>query len=109
MTRQTSNLILAFLYYAYLSTLLSSLLVCKLFEIRACVLFILNHTTKHFPGGSEVKASACNAGDLGSIPELGRFPGEENVYLLQYFGLENSMDYPCKKSDATERLSLSWQ
>ena len=31
-----------------------------------------------FPGGSEVKASACNAGDLGSIPGLGRSPGEEN-------------------------------
>ena len=30
-----------------------------------------------FPGGSEVKASACNAGDLGSIPGLQRFPGEE--------------------------------
>ena len=32
-----------------------------------------------FPGGSEVKASACNAGDLGSIPGSGRFPGEEMV------------------------------
>ena len=31
-----------------------------------------------FPGGSEVKASACNVGDLGSIPGLGRFPGEGN-------------------------------
>ena len=31
-----------------------------------------------FPGGSEGKASTCNVGDLGSIPGLGRFPGEEN-------------------------------
>ena len=38
-----------------------------------------------------IKKSACNAGDLGSIPELGRSPGEGNSYLLQYFGLENSI------------------
>jgi len=39
-----------------------------------------------------VKESACNVGDLGSIPELGRSPGEGKSYLLQYSGLENSMD-----------------
>ena len=44
-----------------------------------------------FPGGSDGKGSACNAGDLGSIPELGRYPGEGNQNL-QYSGLENSMD-----------------
>ena len=38
------------------------------------------------------KESTCNAGDLGSIPGLGRSPGEGNGYLLQYSGLENSMD-----------------
>ena len=37
--------------------------------------------------------SACNAGDLGSIPGLGRSPGEGKGYPLQYSGLENSMDY----------------
>ena len=37
-----------------------------------------------FPGGSEVKASACNVGDVGSIPELGRSPGEGNGNPLQY-------------------------
>ena len=47
---------------------------------------------KGFPGGSEVKASACNVGDLGSIPGLGRSPGEENGNPLQYSCLENSMD-----------------
>ena len=36
--------------------------------------------------------SACNAGDLGSIPGLGRSHGEEKGYLLQYSGVENSMD-----------------
>ena len=45
-----------------------------------------------FPGDSTGKESACNAGDLGSIPELGRSPGEGNDYPLQYSGLENSMD-----------------
>ena len=45
-----------------------------------------------FPGGSAGKESACNAGDLGSIPGLGRSPGEGHSYPLQYSGLENSMD-----------------
>ena len=44
-----------------------------------------------FPGGSEVKASACNAGDLGSIPESGRSPGEGNGNPLQYSCLGNPM------------------
>ena len=45
-----------------------------------------------FPCDSAGKKSTCNAGDLGSIPGLGRSPGEENGYPLQYSGLENSMD-----------------
>ena len=45
-----------------------------------------------FPGGSVVKKSACNAGDPGSIPGLGRSPGEGNSEPLQYSCLENSMD-----------------
>ena len=45
-----------------------------------------------FPNGSAGKESACNAGDLGSIPGLGRSPGEGKDYPLQYSGLENSMD-----------------
>ena len=45
-----------------------------------------------FPCGSAGKESACNAGDLSSIPGLGRSPGEEKGYPLQYSGLENSMD-----------------
>ena len=45
-----------------------------------------------FPGGSDGKKSACNAGDLGSILGLGRFPGEGNSHPLQYSGLENSLD-----------------
>ena len=45
-----------------------------------------------FSGGSESKESACNAGDLGSIPGLGRSPGEGNGNPFQYYCLENSMD-----------------
>ena len=47
---------------------------------------------ENFPGGSEVKASASNAGDRGSIPGSGRSPGEGNGNPLQYSCLENPMD-----------------
>ena len=56
------------------------------------------------PYGSSGKESACDWGDLGSIPGLGRSPGEGKGYPLQYSGLENSVG---KESDMTERLSLS--
>ena len=67
-----------------------------------------------FPGGAEIKASACNVGDLGSIPGSRRFPGEGNGNPLQYSCLENPMDGGrCglqstgrKESDTTERLTL---
>ena len=64
-----------------------------------------------FPGGSEVKGSACNVGDLGLIPGLGRSPGEWNGYPLQYSDLENSMDcspWGHKELGTTEQLSHSW-
>ena len=57
-----------------------------------------------FPGGSDGKESSCNVGDLGSIPGLGRSPGERDSYPLQYSGQENSMDH--KELDMTEQLSL---
>ena len=49
-------------------------------------------TSLGFPGGSDSKESAYNAGDLGSIPGSGRSPGEGNGYPLQYSCLENPMD-----------------
>ena len=54
-------------------------------------------------------APACNAGDVVSIPGLGRSPGEGKGYPLQSPGLENSMYSPwgCKESDTTHRFSLS--
>ena len=45
-----------------------------------------------FPDGSDSKESACNAGDLGSILQLGKSPGEMNGYPLQYSCLENPID-----------------
>ena len=53
-----------------------------------------------FPGRSACKESACNAGDLGSIPGLEISPGERKVYPLQYSGLENSMD--CIDNEVTK-------
>ena len=60
-----------------------------------------------FPCGSTGRESTCNAGDLGSIPGLGRSPGEGKGYPLQYSGLENYSPWDSKESDTTERLSLS--
>ena len=66
-----------------------------------------------FPDGSDGKESACNAGDPGSISELGRSPGEENGNPLQYSCLENSMDreawrasvHEVTESDMIEQLT----
>ena len=58
-----------------------------------------------FPYGSAGEESACNAGDLGSFPGLGRCPGEGKGYPLQYSGLENSADcivHGVAESDMTE-------
>ena len=63
-----------------------------------------------FPCGSAGKEFACDMGDLGLIPGLGRSPGEGKGYPLRYSGLENSMDCivhgVAKESDTTERLLL---
>ena len=79
------------------------------------------------PGCSEVKASAWNAGDPGSIPALGRSPGEGNGNPLQYSCLENPMEggawwatvhgvakagyspWGLEESDMTERLHFHFQ
>ena len=69
-----------------------------------------------FPGGSDGKETACNAGDLSSIPGLGRSPGGGHGNPLQYSCLKNphgqrSLEgyspWGCKESDTTERLSTA--
>ena len=56
-----------------------------------------------FPYSSDGKESACNAGDLGSIPGLGRSPGERNGNPLQYYCLDKSWD--SKESGMAEQLT----
>ena len=65
------------------------------------VLFKILTVTEGFPGASDGKESACNAGDLSSISGLGRSPGEGKGYPLQCSGLENH-----RESDTTEQLTL---
>ena len=60
-----------------------------------------------FPGGSESKESACNAGDLGSVPVLGRSPGEGKGYPLQCSCLGNSMDGGAWRA-TVHQVSESW-
>ena len=77
---------------------LSSIPLCVCLCVRVYIYYIFIHSVVNghldcFPCGSDVKEFACNAGDLGLIPELERSPGEGKGYPLQYSGLENSMDY----------------
>ena len=60
-----------------------------------------------FPDSSVGKESACNVGDAGSIPGLGRSAGERKVYSLQYSGLENSTDRGAWWAKV-HRVSKSW-
>ena len=60
-----------------------------------------------FPGGSEVKASAYNAGDLGSIPGSGRSPGEGHGNPLQYSCLENPEELGGLQSTGSQRQKSS--
>ena len=60
-----------------------------------------------FPGGSDGKESACNAGDGGLIPGQGRYPGEGNGNPLQYSSLENSKDRGTWKPTVSE-VAKEW-
>ena len=65
----------------------------KTLKVLLCLCYLLTYFLNFgFPGTSGGKESTCNAGDLGSIPGLGRTRAEGKGYPLQYSGLENSMD-----------------
>ena len=79
------------------------------------------HLHSNFPGGSDSQESACNTGDPGSIPGLGRSPGEGNSNPLQYSCLGNPKDrgdwllsgdphslWRHRRSDMTEQLALTY-
>ena len=64
------------------------MIISRSIHVAAISFFFM---VKGLPYGSAGKESTCNAGDLSSIPGLGRSPGEGKGYPLQYSGLENSM------------------
>ena len=70
--------------------------------------FHISVSQSGFPGDSNGKESACNAGDPGSIPRSGRSPGEENGYPLQYSCLENPMDSPRGRKES-QRVWHDWE
>ena len=96
-----------------------SLWVLKTCSVQILLLdisFYLSKEGKGFPGGSNGKESTCNAGDLSSIPGLGRSPGGGHGNPLQCFCLENPHEQRnltgcslrgCKESDMTEQLSTA--
>ena len=73
-----------------------------------CEDLILPTTNLGFPGGSAGKESACNAGDLGLIPGLGRSPGEGKGSPFQY-SMDCIVHGGHKESNTTEQLSLHSQ
>ena len=75
-------------YYVFLITVILVDVKWYLFVVSICTFLMTNG----FPGGSDSEKSACNAGDVGSIPELGRSPGEGNGTPLQYSCLKSPMD-----------------
>ena len=82
------------LYWCFSFWLTSLCIICIYFlKILTIICFHYLIESVGFPGGSNGKAPACSAGDLGSTPGLGRSPGEGNDNPLQYSCLENSMDW----------------
>ena len=72
--------------------LLQITLFCSFFLIIGWAIFHCIYGLQDFPGGSDGKVAVCNMGDPGSIPGLGRSPGEWNDNPLQYYCLENPTD-----------------
>ena len=78
--------------YLFTFSILKQTLFWKLYQVKSNLISNATYSFLSCLGCSDGKASACNAGDLGSIPGLKRSFGEGNGYQLQYSCLENSMD-----------------
>ena len=122
----SSLLYLVLIYEIFFSFSSISLLCIRFYFTSSCYLAVSSLSfyisvlwwfliSLGFSGGSDSKESAFSVEDPGWIPRLGRFPGEGNSYLLQYFCLENSMGREASvqlqihgvvESDMAERLSL---
>ena len=91
--------------------------VCEVVFLGSLFYFIGLYVYPYaFPGGSDSKESVCNVGDLGSVPGLGRSPGEGHANQLQYSCLQNSMGkgawwapvHGIAESNTTEQLTLAF-
>ena len=92
---QKQNWLQGSLIFSFWSDHNSGSLIPHWWQLRQCWFPSLSQwagTENSFPGGLDSKESTCNAGDLGSIPGLGRFPGEGNGYPLQHSCLGNPLD-----------------
>ena len=89
---QCSAFFMVQLSYPYMTTGKTSTTRTFVSKVISLLLNMLSRFVMGFPDGSAGKESACNVGDLGLTPGLGRSPGERKGYPLQYSGLENSMD-----------------
>ena len=106
------------IFFIILSLISFPLLICSFFlELLLLGPLILywSYIFQGFPGGSEGRVSACNVGDLDSIPRSGRSPGEGNGNPLQYPCLENPLDRGAwysppghRESDTTEWLHFTY-
>ena len=92
------------------SSSLSAIRVVSSANLRLLIFLPQSWFQLGFPGGSDGKESACRARDQGSIPGLGRFPGEGNGYPLQYSCLGNPMDRGnwLAKSMGSQRVGHDW-
>ena len=88
-----SRVIISYLWFSPQIELILSLFFLLTFILKLFILFWHIADYRAFPGSSAGKESACRAGDLSSIPELGGSPGEGKAYPLPYSGLENSVDH----------------
>ena len=101
---------MAIFHFLWLSSMPLCVCICICIYICICVCVCI-YIYIGFPGGSDDEESACNAGDLGSIPGLGRSPGGGYGNPLQYSCLENPLGqsslaayspWGCKESDVAK-------